>query len=480
MTYRFTRVIFILSLLALGCSSEQSNDVGFDQLQGPDEGYYDSVVMTGSAAMRASLHEIIDDHRRFELTDDNDVDIWDIIEQADRDPDPNAVERVLDVYRNASYPRARGSNPFYHREHVWPKSVGFPVNGDGNYPYTDAHHLMIADGNYNMARGDRHFATCTADCTDLVTEVNINGGGATDANRVTSQAGVTGAWEVWSKRRGDIARAMFYMDVRYEGDTHSETQRTEPQLILTNELSRIVADPGNSQIAYMGLLDTLIQWHKDDPVDDNERWRNDVIEFYQGNRNPFIDHPEFVECVFELTCDDDPPPPELPDPWINELHYDNDVADVDEGVEIAGPAGTDLANYTLIAYNGSNGQISQNAAPLPLSGLIPNQSGNGGTIFFPLVLENGEPDGVALIDPDGNVLQLLSYDGQFTATEGAAMGVLSTDIGVSEPSDTPVDQSLQVTGTGCSASDFAIWEGPVTQTRDLVNANQTLACPAPQ
>ena len=102
---------------------------------------------------------------------------------------------------------------------------------------------------------------------------------------------MAGTWEVWSKRRGDIARALFYMDVRYEGDSHTVTGRTEPQLILTNDVELIVAAASNTQTAYMGRLDTLIQWHKEDPVDDVERWRNDVIEFYQGNRNPFIDHP---------------------------------------------------------------------------------------------------------------------------------------------------------------------------------------------
>ena len=117
---------------------------------------------------------------------------------------------------------------------------------------------------------------------------------------------------------------------------------------------------------------------------------------------------------------------------------------------------------------------------LALTGVIPNQSGNAGTIFFPLVLENGEPDGVAFVDPDGNVLQLLSYDGQFTAAVEPATDVQSTDILVSEPSDTPIDQSLQVTGTGCSASDFTVWEGPVTQSRNARNANQIFVCPALQ
>ena len=52
----------------------------------------------------------------------------------------------------------------------------------------------------------------------------------------------------------------------------------------------------------MGKLSTLLQWHLDDPVNDTERLRNDLIQTYQGNRNPFIDHPEWVGCIYQGVC----------------------------------------------------------------------------------------------------------------------------------------------------------------------------------
>lgn len=156
------------------------------------------------------------------------------------------------------------------------------------------------------------------------------------------------------------------------------------------------------------------------------------------------------------------------DVFINEIHYDNVSGDVGEGVEIAGPAGTDLTGYTITPYNG-NGGTSYN--PLALTGIIPDEGDGFGTLCFAITgLQNGSPDGVALDDGVGTV-QFLSYEGSFTATDGPAIGITSTDIGVAESGTTPVGESLQLVGVGSVYSDFT-WNNPTTATPCAINTNQ--------
>lgn len=97
-----------------------------------------------------------------------------------------------------------------------------------------------------------------------------------------------------------MARAVFYVDVRYEGGKHGATGFAEPDLILTDDEALISAgNTGvNGAVAHMGILSDLLEWHAQDPPDKKERRRNDVVFRYQGNRNPFIDHPEWVAIVF--------------------------------------------------------------------------------------------------------------------------------------------------------------------------------------
>ncbi|MEM9611841.1 MAG: ExeM/NucH family extracellular endonuclease [Actinomycetota bacterium] len=162
--------------------------------------------------------------------------------------------------------------------------------------------------------------------------------------------------------------------------------------------------------------------------------------------------------------------------FINELHYDNAGADVGEFVEVAGPAGTDLDGWTLVPYNGNGGgQYSATG----LSGVIDDEGSGFGAVSFAISgLQNGSPDGIALVDDSGTVIQFLSYEGVFDATDGAASGQTSTDIGVSEGSSTPVGQSLQLTGTGTSAGDF-VWVGPGIESPNTLNAGQTFGTPPP-
>ena len=161
--------------------------------------------------------------------------------------------------------------------------------------------------------------------------------------------------------------------------------------------------------------------------------------------------------------------------WINELHYDNAGGDVGEFVEVAGPAGTDLSGYSLVLYNGSGGSSYDTES---LSGVLPDEgNGFGAAAFTPGSIQNGSPDGIALVQ-GGTVVQFLSYEGAFTASNGPASGMTSTDIGVSEASNSPEGHSLQLTGEGTSYPDFT-WSPPSAESPGALNTGQVVGTPVP-
>lgn len=163
--------------------------------------------------------------------------------------------------------------------------------------------------------------------------------------------------------------------------------------------------------------------------------------------------------------------------FVNEIHYDNASDDTGEFVEIAGPAGTDLTGWTLVLYNGSSSVLAPYGSPIDLGGETIDDEGTGSGAFaieFPSNgIQNGGPDGLALVDAGGTVVQFLSYEGSFTASSGPAAGMTSTDIGVAESSSTPIGESVQLTGSGTAAGDFT-WTGPVAASPGTLNAGQSL------
>ncbi len=488
-------------------------------------GYYDGVDASNAAALAVTLHDAIDDHVRFPYTSTA-TDAWDILEQAQEDPlDPG---RILDVYRNESYPKQGAGNVLYDREHTWPRSFGFPNDGAANSAFTDAHMLHLADASYNGSRSNRPYGQCGVGCALYPTVFNDGQGGGADVypgddnwgSGPGGLGGLLGRWEVWSGRRGDIARALLYADIRYEGGQHSVTGVDEPDLVVTDDESLIAASNTgvNEAVAYMGMLSTLLEWHAQDPPDAFEQLRNDVVFAYQGNRNPFVDHPEWADvlfapepCVVDADCDDGvfcngsevcdggacfdaaPPceaafvcieaqrvcqPPVSGQVWINELHYENVSVDTGEFVEVAGTAGRSLEGWSIHGYNGATGATY---ASIALSGVIPNQAGCAGALAFDFAgLQNGAPDGLALVDAAGNLVQFLSYEGSFAASAGPASGEISEDIGVSQSSSTPAGASLQMSGQGWLYGHLA-WSATEFDTRGQPNAGQTLdACQAAQ
>jgi len=408
--------------------------------------YYDGVDTSSAAALRFDLQNLIDNH-----TVNSYSAAWDILESADENPGNSAD--IIDIYKNESFIKDSGSSHDWNREHVWPSTYGFPA--ESFTPYKDCFNLHACDYVYNSARGNLPFDYDYLPVGDeFVTDYNNGVGGTGETNKRDD-----GYWEPWDFRKGDVANSY------------------EPDLQLTNNIALIQGgDP------YMGMLETLVQWHLDDPVDDCERRRNHIVWQNQGNRNPFIDNPDWVCIIWEneLPCVSagTPTPSPTPggtgtgEPWINEIHYDNAGTDVNEGIELAGPAGFNLSGWKLIAYNGSTGNMydTQN-----LTGIFPDMQECLGVIWFPFPnLQNGGPDGIALVNSLDETIQFLSYEGVFTALDGPASAMTSEDIGVSESSSTADNFSLQSGGIGNCSTDFT-WQSAMANTRDQINTNQTFA-----
>jgi endonuclease I len=193
------------------------------------------------------------------------------------DANPEDSTAVILIYSRRSEPGENfGETTGWNREHLWPNSYGI----DDRLPaHSDLHNLRPADWNVNSARGNKVY-----DDSDL--EDRNYGSPAHTEAPLTSKD--TDSWEQPDEVKGDIARAMFYMDVRFEGGDSGE-----PDLILTDDLASI-----ESTASFMGKVSTLLAWHFADPVNDGERERNDRVESIQGNRNPFVDVPEFVQLIY--------------------------------------------------------------------------------------------------------------------------------------------------------------------------------------
>jgi endonuclease I len=238
---------------------------------GPPPGYYDSANGLTGEPLRAALNAIIRNHTVVSYA--NTEEALKVLDQDRFDPD---AVRLL--YAQRSEPKSTfGTVEGWNREHLWPNSYGIDDSGPG---YSDLFNLRAEDATINSARGNKYF-----DQSDTK-DPNYQMPAHAEAAPTTSTD--TKSWRPPDNVLGDIARAMFYMDVRYEG------QKGEPDLVLTSYVTKIT-----SEDAFMGRLAMLLKWHIEDPVDNTERARNDRIFLdYQHNRNPFVDHPEWVREVF--------------------------------------------------------------------------------------------------------------------------------------------------------------------------------------
>lgn len=231
--------------------------------------YYAPAQGLSGTALADALHQIIDDHTVIEYG--NLGEIMKVIDEAESD---DAAVRL--IYSNANLPKSSFNiGGGWNREHVWPRSDG--VNDDGP-DYSDLHHLFPSKETVNALRGNFPF-----DESDNLESDPFAPESFKDGN----------SWEPHDRDKGVVARALLYMMVRYDGGES-----------LTSDL--ILGD-STGAVGTHGVLSTLLAWHRAHPPTDYERSRNNAIyagvtvgstTYRQGNRNPFIDFPQFADAIF--------------------------------------------------------------------------------------------------------------------------------------------------------------------------------------
>ncbi len=231
-------------------------------------GYYDAINGLSGMALREALQNIIANPA--EVRAHSYVDVVEIIKVADQNPLNS--NQVWLVYQERGIPKLdfqSGSSNIgvWNREHTFPRSRGgfnnidadtladgidfyWPTNADSvRHANSDAHAIRAVSAQENNSRGNQFYGQ------------------------------YSGPMDTQGRFKGDVARSIFFLAVRYNG-------------------LEVVPGYPDGIIGHFGDLDTLLSWHRNDPPDDYEMNRNNVVFEWQRNRNPFIDHPNLVEYLW--------------------------------------------------------------------------------------------------------------------------------------------------------------------------------------
>lgn len=232
-------------------------------------GYYNSLDNLSGTNLKQAIQNIIADENVVRAQ--TYADVIDILMEADQNPAHS--NQVWLLYTEQGRPKLdyagyENENATWNREHTYPRSRGgfYSIKEDGiadglqvfwntnadslRHGNSDAHALRAVDSGENSSRGNQ------------------------DYGEYNGPAGNAGSF------KGDVARSVFYMAVRYNG------------------LDVVSGNPPNNTVGQFGNLDSLLVWHRNDPPDDFEMNRNNVVYIWQKNRNPFIDYPDLVEYIW--------------------------------------------------------------------------------------------------------------------------------------------------------------------------------------
>ena len=324
-------------------------------------GYYNTATSTGYT-LKTQLSNIIDDHndQGYNAIDgfmsSYDLDnyyetgsntILDVYSENPSSSDPYNFTPGVDECGNYS-----NEGDCYNKEHVIPQSVF-----SSNTPMqSDAHQLLPTDGRVNGFRGNFPFGRVNDN--NLVSQSGISNptqnGSKLGANLNSGySSGYSGTvFEPINEFKGDIARIYFYFITRYENQ-------------VGNWCSFAMFDGSSDQVLQTTFLSILIEWHLSDPVSQKEIDRNNNIYYnHQNNRNPFVDHPEYVSMIWNPVTDT-----EAPTAATNLIASNPTMSSID----LSWTAGTDnIAVNTYDIYVDDTNTLSTSNTSITVTGLAAN------------------------------------------------------------------------------------------------------------
>lgn len=285
-------------------------------------GYYNSAEGKNKGALLEALELIVGEHKTLGYGD-----LWDLYYESD----VTSEGYIWDMYSTSKYTPGRNQcgsyskiGDCYNREHSFPKSWF----DDRSPMYSDAFHIYPTDGKVNGQRSNYPFGEC-ANGSYVSSSGGVKALGRLGSSTFSGYSGTV--FEPDDQYKGDFARSYFYMAAAYNSyiDDWSSAQLA-----------------GNSYPCFSDWsVNLLMKWHREDPVSEKEINRNEVVYRWQGNRNPFIDHPELAEYVWgtkknegwteQGTVSD----PIIISPDANEL-YDCGVVAVNKSISIEIPLKT--------------------------------------------------------------------------------------------------------------------------------------------
>ena len=313
--------------------------------------YYNEVNLnlTGTTLKEELATKIISTHTRFLFYDQ----IWDASKATDVNPNNNQEVVLIYGWENGTdadvtNDRTRGINNNsgnvgdWNREHVYSQSLGTPPLSDEG-PGSDAHHLRPADTQRNSSRNNRKFT----------------------AGSGFSGAQSNGGWYPGDEWKGDVARMMMYMYVRYDD-----------RCLISN------IGIGDNSNTPDDMIDLFLQWNAEDPVSEIEKQRNDYHENLsnqnaQGNRNPFIDNPRLATRIWGG--------PEAEDIWGIYTNSDTEAPTVPTNlqasnittfsIDLSWSASTDNVGVTSYdIYVNGNLEVATSSTSITISNLLPDSN----------------------------------------------------------------------------------------------------------